>query len=179
MYKGYVCLTLEQSFQQKPAVTLRSSIFANRVQCIGIGVRMCMFQKLSMWLPRDITAERATAGTSAGLHSCVRGYRCVCACLAWGMHGSSALCSGQGQLRASSTQCCSCQHCVLCDLAAAGLCALICKHIEPTICRERQEPSVCNCLHGSVTFRKQFSALFAMLNSSVELEIGCGYQQRV
>lgn len=78
MYKGYVCLTLEQSFQQKPAVTLRRSIFANRVQCVGIGVRMCMFQKLSMWLPRDITAERATAGTSAGLHSCVRGYRCVC-----------------------------------------------------------------------------------------------------
>ena len=71
MYKGYVCLTLEQSFQQKPAVTLRSSIFANRVQCIGIGVRMCMFQKLSMWLPRDITAERATAGTSAGLHCSV------------------------------------------------------------------------------------------------------------
>lgn len=140
---------------------------------------MCLSLKLSMWLPMDITAERATAGTSAGLHFCVHGHRCVCACFARGMHGST-LCSGKGQLRASPTQCCSCHCCVPCDLAAVGLCALVCKHIKPTICREKQEPSVCNCLHGSVTFGKQ-SFLLSLLCStrlfcSVELEIGCGYQ---
>lgn len=52
-------------------------------------------------------------------------------------------CSGQGWVRAGLTQCCSCQGCALCGLAAAGLCALICKYIKPWVCREKREPSAC------------------------------------